>query len=216
MERQTLDMIMETLGLKFFLPKVRDVAEQNDISPLTLIGEIIVTGCHAEQARMDCVKQRKKEKNQKKERNIYINNKEKKDKQDILSKLNLNTSTENSLSALVEKRQTTEKKKKINKSVQIPKAWVDAREKETVFVGENLVAYAEKQGYDWYSTKETFFAFVDFHQSKGSKFVLWRKAWQTWIRNDIRYHGKPITHSPGSVVQSYENKNPIKDLFKDD
>ena len=212
-DRQALETIMDILDIQYLKPKVRDVAEQNEISPLTMVAEMVAMGCHAEQARIDCVKQRKKEKNQKKERNNIYNNNNKEKTVDTLK--NLNTRAQSSIPPLEAKRQAKEKAKKKERRVQMPKAWVDARQKETIDVGGNLVSYAESQGYDWYGAKEIFLAFVDYHLAKGSIFKSWDAAWRTWIRNDIKFNGKPATHSPGSVVQSYTPKNTIGELFND-
>ena len=213
-ERQTAEMIMESLGIGEQIFELEDAAIESKTDMLTILSLAVASGIRYERMRADEIKQRKKEKNQKKERNIYTNNKETTKQKDILSKLNLNIKSEKLIPPLEAKRQAAEKKKKKNKT-SMPKPWVDARERETID-DQVLILYAEGQGYDWYNAKELFLAFVDHHLAKGSKFVKWEAAFYTWLRNDIKWGRKPATHSPGSVVQSYETKNPIEGLFKDD
>ncbi len=35
---------------------------------------------------------------------------------------------------------------------------------------------------------DTFEGFCQYHGAKGSKFVNWHFAWQTWVRNEIKFH----------------------------
>jgi len=227
-ERQVVDVIMKSLRIEHLLPKVRDLANQYDIDTLTFLGALISVGCQAEQARFDWydndVKQRKKEKKQKKERNIYNNNNKEKTN---LNKLNTRDNNMPQMEALfdwftikpsplVAKLEAKKKSSKIERRVKMPRAWVEARENETIFLGVNLVGYAESQGYDWYLAKELFLAFVDYHLAKGSIFKNWEAAWRNWIRNDIKFNGGPATQTPGSVVQSYKKTDTIEELFNDD
>jgi hypothetical protein len=212
-DRQTSEMIMEALNLGELMFELEDASIESDMSMLTILSMSISAGVRYERARAGEIRQRKKEKNQKKERNnIYNNNKEKKEKQKELSKLNTRAQ---SISPIEAKRQAKEKSKKVDRRVKMPKAWVDAREKETIDVEGSLVSYAQTQGLDWYATKELFLAFVDHHLAKGSIFKSWDAAWRTWIRNDIKWNGKPTTQKSGSVLQSYETKSPIEGLFND-
>jgi len=210
-ERQAVEIVMETLGIGHLVFELEDASIVSEMSMLTILSLSVSSGIRYERERADQKNERKKEKKQKKERNIYINNKE---KTDNLSKLNLNLKSEKSIPPLEAKRQAAEKKKKKNKTA-MPKAWIDAREKETI-VDQVLILYAEGQGYDWYNAKELFLAFVDHHLSRGSTFVKWEAAFYTWIRNDIKWGNKPATVKAGNVVQSYETKSPIEGLFKDD
>ena len=41
--------------------------------------------------------------------------------------------------------------------------------------------------------KNIFEDFCLYHKKKGSKFVDWNAAWQTWIRNQVKWHGKGDT-----------------------
>jgi hypothetical protein len=210
-ERQIAEMIMESLGIGEQIFELEDAAIESKTDMLTILSLAVASGIRYERMRAGEINERKKEKKQKKERNIYNINKE---KTDNLSELNLNLKSEKSIPPLEAKRQAAEKKKKKNKTA-MPKAWIDAREKETI-VDQVLILYAEGQGYDWYNAKELFLAFVDHHLSRGSTFVKWEAAFYTWIRNDIKWGNKPVTVKAGNVVQSYETKNPIEGLFKDD
>jgi hypothetical protein len=208
-ERQVAEMILESLGLGELSFELEDAAIESETDTLTILSLAVASGIKYERMRAVEIRQRKKEKKQKKERNIYNNNN--KEKVEKLS--NLNTRAQ-SISPIEAKRQTKEKSKKVDRRVKMPKAWVDAREKETID-DQVLILYAEGQGYDWYSTKELFLAFVDHHLSKGSKFVKWESAFYTWMRNDIKWGNKPATQKGGSVIHSYETKSPIEGLFNE-
>jgi hypothetical protein len=101
--------------------------------------------------------------------------------------------------------------KKKNK-VSMPAMWVNDRAHETL-KDHVLVEYCEKHGYDWYGAKELFLHFVDHHLAKGSKFVKWYNAFYMWVRNDAKFNGPPAKKVSG-VLQSFEIKNTINDLFK--
>jgi hypothetical protein len=210
-ERQAVECIMKTLGLEGMMVGLEDASISSEVDMLTILSLAVSSGIRYERCRAEEIRQRKKEKNQKKERNnIYNNNN--KEKENIVNLSLLNTG-ESSIAPLEAKRQA---KKKVVRRVQMPKAWVDAREKETIDVEGLLVSYAQSQSYDWYAAKELFFAFVDYHLAKGSIFKSWDAAWRTWIRNDIKFNGKPATHKAGSMIQSYKTKSPIEGLFNDD
>jgi hypothetical protein len=220
-DRQTSEMIMESLNLGELMFELEDASIESEVSMLTILSLAVSSGIRYERCRAEEIRQRKKEKKQKKERNIYNNNN--KEKTEKLS--NLNTRAQSiqspmglsqlSTSPIEAKRQAKEKSKKVDRRVKMPKAWVDAREKETID-DQVLILYGEGQGYDWYSTKELFLAFVDHHLSKGSKFVKWESAFYTWMRNDIKWGNKPATQKGGSVIHSYETKSPIEGLFNED
>jgi hypothetical protein len=48
--------------------------------------------------------------------------------------------------------------------------------------------YAEGKGLT--GTAEQFDQFLDHHKAKGSQFVDWNAAWQTWVRNGVRFQAK--------------------------
>jgi hypothetical protein len=135
----------------------------------------------------------------------------------ILNKLNTNNLTKSH--PIVSGKSPLEKKaarkahgRKKNK-VSMPKLWVDAREAGAIH-DEVLIDYGEKQGYDWYATKELFLHFVDHHLAKGSKFVKWHNAFYMWVRNDAKFNGPPAKKNSG-VLQSFETKNTLEDMFND-
>ena len=47
------------------------------------------------------------------------------------------------------------------------------------------------------SVIDLFDCFKDHHLAKGSKFDDWKRAWQTWVRNDAKYH--PITKQSSDI-----------------
>jgi len=91
----------------------------------------------------------------------------------------------------------------------IPKRWVDDRDKGRI-TDSKLIQYATSKGYDSHRMKEVYFSFVDHNLAKGKKFKDWVRAFYTWIRNDIKFHGPPTKEAtlPGSVLKSYKTLNP--------
>ena len=59
------------------------------------------------------------------------------------------------------------------------------------------IAWAEQKRPELSKTSiiEMFEHFKDHHLAKGSKFVDWKRAWQTWVRNDATYHKQKNTSS---------------------
>lgn len=55
--------------------------------------------------------------------------------------------------------------------------------------GESM--YAADQGFQVPKINAMAEAFSDHHRAKGSKFVDWSAAWRTWVRNEIKFNGKP-------------------------
>jgi len=54
---------------------------------------------------------------------------------------------------------------------------------------DDMVAYAVKKGCKNNGhIRDAFEYFVDYHKAKGSKFKDWVSAWQTWVRNDAKFH----------------------------
>ena len=213
-ERQAVEIIMEALGLTNKVEWLRVASESSNISMLTILSVSVETGIDFELRRSEKLSKERKERSKEKKENIYNNNKTKEEKLKesyILSGLN---SGEKVVPPLEAKRQAAEKRKKNVRKVNMPKVWVDSRERDTID-DEALITYCERMGYDWYAAKEAFLAFVDHHMAKGSKFVKWNHAFFTWIRNDIKWKGGPITQKPGSVIQSYQPKNRIGELFND-
>jgi hypothetical protein len=198
-DRQVLETIMDALDLQYLKPKVRDVAEQNEFSALTMLKVLIVQGCHAEQARIDVVGEQKKERS--KERKTIYNKKEKE------------TTEKSTLPDLKIDVVKTSASKGIKKKM--PKSWVDAYDRQKI-ENQGLIDYCkQRHGLDEHYAKTQFLAFVEWHMSKGSVFVRWNYAFYKWVNKDLAWNGKPATHLRGSMVQSYQNKNAIGELFND-
>jgi len=208
-ERQALNIIMKTLNIEHLEPKVRDIANQYDIGVLTFLGALISIGCKAEQARFDWYDDEKvvKEKKEAKKRKIYIREKEKTKEKSYLPDLkNDDDSNVSNVDADVKKKSPKR---------QIPKAWLDSYEKG-VIEDPVLINYCQKKyGLDKHYAKTQFMAFVEWHMSNGSVFARWNYAFYKWVNKDLKWHGKPATHLPGSLIQSYQNQNPIEELFND-
>jgi hypothetical protein len=113
----------------------------------------------------------------------------------------------------LEKKAERKNNRKPKNKTAMPKLWVDAREAGALH-DEVLIDYGEKQGYDWYATKELFLSFVDYHMAKGSKFVKWNNAFYTWVRNDIKFNGPPAKKTSG-VLQSLKTNQPFEGLWND-
>jgi hypothetical protein len=197
-DRQVLETIMDALDIQYLKPKVRDVANQNEFSPLTMLRVLIVQGLHAEQARIDVVGEQKKERS--KERKTIYNKKEKE------------TTEKSTLPDLKFDGVKTSARKGVKKK--IPTAWIGAYDRMKI-EDQVLIDYCKKKhGLDEHYAKTQFLAFVEWHMSKGSVFVRWNYAFYKWVTKDLAWHGKPATHLRGSMVQ-YETKNPIGELFND-
>jgi hypothetical protein len=210
--RQVAENIMETLGLEKLIDSLEQASISNGFDMLTTLSLVTAEGIGAELFRFEAnLSKERKERSKEKKEIIYNNNNKNKNSID-LSKLNTGA---RSIPPLVAKAEAKARAKKVDRRVQMPKAWVDARQKETIDLGGNLVSYAESQGYDWYGAKEMFLAFVDYHLAKGSIFKSWDAAWRTWIRNDIKFNGKPAAKKPGSMIQSYQHRDPMGELFHD-
>lgn len=70
---------------------------------------------------------------------------------------------------------------KLNDESQIPVDWAEwAKEKRQELSQESIL--------------DLFDGFKDHHLAKGSKFQDWKRAWQTWLRNDAKYH--PVKNKP--------------------
>ena len=52
--------------------------------------------------------------------------------------------------------------------------------------------------------------FVIYHKKKGSKFKDWYAAWQTWVRNDIKFNGPAKFQSDGYEYQGLKLYTPEK------
>jgi len=215
--RQIAENIMETLGLECIVEKLEEASIINGFDMLTMLSSAVASGIGAElySARLIDGRSNKERKERSKEKKEIINNiYKKKTKTNILSGLNLDIHSENSgVPPLEAKRQAAENKKKTPKR-DMPKAWIDARDRETI-EDPQLISYCEGQGYDWYAAKERFLAFVDHHLAKGTQFAKWDRAFMQWIRNDTKWNGKPATQKPGSMIQSYQHRNPMGELFHD-
>ena len=200
MDRQDLNMLMSSVGLRVLAPIVSDLASQLKIDELDVIRLTISTGLRAEQERINFVADAEQKKERSKERKtIYNNNKEKPKTKSTFPELTIG----------VKPVSSTKKPKR-----QIPKAWIDQYERQ-VLEDETLIAYCKKRGGDEYWAKEQFLRFVEHHMAKGSMWVRWNYAFYKWITNDIKWNGRPATQKPGSVIQSYKPQNTMKDLFND-
>jgi hypothetical protein len=73
-----------------------------------------------------------------------------------------------------------------DKKISIPKK---------IFLTEKMIMYANKKGV-FKNLEDIFEAFCIHHKKKGSKFVDWNAAWQTWIRNHVDWKGKDNAREP--------------------
>jgi hypothetical protein len=149
-------------------------------------------------------------------KNNIINNKN--NTEGVINKISLSDLTKSnpivSGKSPLEKKAEKKKNRKPKNKTAMPAMWVNDRAHETL-KDHVLVEYCEKHGYDWYGAKELFLHFVDHHLAKGSKFVKWYNAFYMWVRNDAKFNGPPAKKVSG-VIQSFEIKNTLDDLFKDD
>ena len=74
-------------------------------------------------------------------------------------------------------------------------------------ITEEMKKYAESKGYKK-SLEDLTESFTIHHQKKGSKFTDWHAAWQTWLRNEIKWNGT------GKIENESQSQPPIEDLFK--
>jgi hypothetical protein len=73
-----------------------------------------------------------------------------------------------------------------------------------------MIAYATDRGMNGPKhAADEFERFRHYHQSKGSKFVVWKLAWYTWVRNwdDRRNRGSPVQRSP--KMTSMQSEGPL-------
>jgi hypothetical protein len=54
---------------------------------------------------------------------------------------------------------------------------------------DGMISYAKNKGVT-IGVAGVFEDFVLYHRKKGSKFADWNAAWQTWVRNQVKWHGK--------------------------
>jgi len=203
------DYIMDILNVSYLKPAIRMLADEQGTDIITIMREMLVIGVKAEQAREQCFKERSPHTPLKKNTiNIYNN----KNPEGVL--INNNNSKESNPIASgkspLEKKAEAKSRKK--PKVGMPKTWREDRAKETIR-DEELITYALAKGYDWYAAKELFLAFVDYHESKGSKFVKWNNAFFTWIRNDIKFNGTPAANKSETVLGLYKKSDPMEKLF---
>ena len=202
-DRQAAEIIMKALGLESSIIMLEKTSDDNKLSTLTMLKMFVEAGLRVEERQGEQKKERSKER-----KTIYNKTKRK------------NLKTKSTLPDLKfdadRDRQNVEKKIVSKKPKRdIPNAWLDAYDRQVV-EDQQLIDYCvKKMGADKYYAKTQFLAFVEYHMSKGSMFVRWNYAFYKWIGNDIKWNGKPSTHSPGSVVQSYQPKNTIMELFND-
>jgi uncharacterized protein YdaU (DUF1376 family) len=60
-------------------------------------------------------------------------------------------------------------------------------------LSDEMRQFARDNGLD---AQREFDAFRDYHRSKGSKFLDWKSAWRTWIRNAVKFAGKGKGNAP--------------------
>ena len=212
--RQVVEDIMKTLGLEKLIDSLEQASISNGFDMLTTLSLVTALGIGAELFRFEANGNKERKERSKEKKEIIYNIYNKKTKRNILPGLNLDIHSENSgVPPLEAKRQALKNKKKTPKK-DMPKNWIDARDRETID-DPQLISYCEGQGYDWYAAKERFLAFVDHHLAKGTQFAKWDRAFMQWIRNDTKWNGKPATQKPGSMIQSYQHRNPMGELFHD-
>ena len=73
---------------------------------------------------------------------------------------------------------------KFSKNVPIP---------DNIFLTENMINYIHEQGGKNGDGIQLMEDFKNYHGAKGSKFVDWNKAFQTWVRNDKKFHPEKYT-----------------------
>jgi len=197
-ERQTVEMIMESLGIGEQIFELEDAAIESKMSMLTILALSVASGIRYERVRAGEKREQKKERS--KERKTIYNNKERKTKSTLR---NLKSDDVEIVS---------EPKKPKTK---MPKDWIDAYDRMVV-EDQRLIDYCQKKhGLDAHYAKTQFLAFVEWHMSKGTTFSRWNYAYYKWVTKDLAWHGKPATHLRGSMVQSYQSQNTIGDLFDD-
>ena len=222
-ERQEVENIMKNVGLERLVDKLEEVSIIYNINMLTSLRLCIASGIGSEISRADVIDNVSVDvlssfppSDSPPSGNICVKSKEPLGSLDILNnKLQISNPivTGKSIPPLEAKRQAVEKRQKNVRKTSMPKKWADDRERGTID-DPVLLNYAEGQGYDWYQTKEMFLAFVDYHESKGSKFVKWNNAFFTWVRNDLRFNG-PATKKVQSCDKLYKKSNPLGELFHD-
>lgn len=57
-----------------------------------------------------------------------------------------------------------------------------------IYLTDRMLGYAQEKGINNGSCPDIFEGFAIHHRKKGGKFVDWNAAWQTWVRNEIKYH----------------------------
>jgi hypothetical protein len=58
-----------------------------------------------------------------------------------------------------------------------------------------MKTWAEANGADNLDLERETAQFLDHHAAKGSTFVDWTRAWQTWIRNQVKWATQRIASS---------------------
>ena len=80
-------------------------------------------------------------------------------------------------------------------------------EEANVILTPDMKKYAEQKGHNNGSTESLFEDFILHHKSKASKFADWSAAWMKWVRNDIKFNGKPQSKNLGYKMISKETMN---------
>jgi hypothetical protein len=73
-------------------------------------------------------------------------------------------------------------------------------DKAILVAGTNM-DFAISQGFCERQAIEMFIEFRDYHVGKGSLMADWSAAWRTWVRNQIKFKGKPNGGSNGAHRQ---------------
>lgn len=108
------------------------------------------------------------------------------EKADVLTSTERTTSTKKEVvktdgDKLPPKVTTSKKETCISDDFVLPDDWIDwAKEKRPELSTDDI--------------HDLFESFKDHHLSKGSKFLDWKRAWQTWVRNDEKFH--PVKQKP--------------------
>ena len=74
---------------------------------------------------------------------------------------------------------------------------------------EQHLAYADSKGMSHETAKDQFEAFCIHHRKKGTEFVDWHAAWQTWVRNFFKFQKENQKNEPGQL--KVINGNPYGD-----
>jgi len=85
---------------------------------------------------------------------------------------------------------------------------------DTFPVTDNMTEYAKSKNFHG-DTESLTEDFILYYRKTGKKHADWYAAWQTWLRNQIKFDAKKKKPEQDDDYDPYENQPPIDELFED-